>query len=205
MAAAATLLFIVYAVASRWAVTGHDPVWAILPLGAGIGLVVALNAPRRPFAALALTAALLAAAIYWRPLWLVYLPPTLLDLLFAWLFGRTLAAGQVPLIEQFMRLEYGELPPWLARHARRVTWIWTVVLVLLGAVAAALAVRGEAMAWVIFVNLVSYLVMAALFLIEYGYRRLFFPPGYHISPLGVFRVVQRSRLIRVSVAGDRPA
>ena len=190
-----SVLFIAYAAGSRWVALGEDPLWAVLPLILGAGLVCALRAERALPWLLSTAAALLLAAVL-RPAWLVYLPPSLLDGMVAWLFARSLRPGRQPLVEQFMRIQNPKPDAVLRTHARQLTWIWTFVMAALGVAAALLALAGRGQAWVVFVFGISYAVMAGLFLLDYLYRRLMLPPAYHASPWAVLQAVRRSRLIR---------
>ncbi len=139
-------------------------------------------------------------AIFW--LWradaaalVLYLPPVLLNVFLGWLFGHTLLHGSMPLIERLVRLLQppGE-PPETAviRYAGRLTWLWTVLFALLGAVnlglaacvtpgglfesvgvRSPLAVSRET--WSLFANVLNYAIVAVFFILEYAYRRQRFP------------------------------
>jgi uncharacterized membrane protein len=189
---------------TRSAVATHDPLWAIALLVIGIALVVMLNAaPSRALLVLALSGLLLAAFIQWRPFWMIYLPPTLIDFVVAYIFARTLFRGRMPLIEYYMRVVHPELPPHLIRHARRLSALWASVMTALGVIAAVLALAGYIELWSVFVNLVSYLVVAGVFMLEYLYRLAFFPREWHTSPLQILQVLRRTRPWRTR-AGERP-
>jgi uncharacterized membrane protein/3-hydroxymyristoyl/3-hydroxydecanoyl-(acyl carrier protein) dehydratase len=141
-----------------------------------------------------------ALAIFW--LWranaaalVLYLPPVLLNVFLAWLFGHTLAHGSVPLVERLVLLlqRPGEpLEAAIAHYARGLTITWTALFVLLGAVNLGLALcvtpgglldsvgvtpplpieRGI---WSLFANVLNYAIVAMFFLLEYAYRRRRFP------------------------------
>jgi uncharacterized membrane protein len=128
-----------------------------------------------------------------RP-WLLYVPPVAINLALCWLFGRTLARGRVPLISRFALMEQGVLSDELAAYARRVTWLWTLLFAGAAAASAALALSGNRDAWSLFTNLVNYLLVAALFLGEFVYRRLRFRNYRHQSPLQLLRNVRRTNL-----------
>jgi len=183
----------------------HDPLWAIVPLLTGIALIVVLNLPSRALAVLGATGAVIALLAWLRPFWIIYLPPTAIDLLIAFLFGRTLVRGRVPLIEQYMRVAHSDLHPRVVRHARQLTWVWVCVMTALGLVAALLAVSGRAEAWYRFVNLDSLLLVAAVFLVEYLYRLVFFTREYHTSPLQILRIVVQARFRRARSGQAPPA
>jgi uncharacterized membrane protein len=126
--------------------------------------------------------------------WLLYLPPVVANLALGWLFGRTLARGRTPLIARFALLEQGTLTDELAAYARTLTWLWTLLFAGAASASLWLAVSGNRDAWSLFTNLVNYLLVAALFLGEFVYRRLRFRNYRHQSPLQVLRNVRRTNL-----------
>ena len=126
--------------------------------------------------------------------WLLYVPPVAINLALCWLFGRTLVRGRVPLIARFARMEQGELSAELDRYARIVTWLWTLLFAGAALTALALAVSGSRDAWSLFTNLVNYLLVAALFLGEFAYRRLRFRAYRHHSLPQLLRNVRRTKL-----------
>jgi uncharacterized membrane protein len=139
-----------------------------------------------PFAAVGLF--LLARAdVAWLPL---YAAPVLINLFAAWIFGHTLAAGQVPLIERFARLmhEPDGISDDIVRYARGVTLAWTIFLIGLAMLSLTLALLAEpegilllmgvrppvtvpAEVWSLFANFLNYLIAGAFFLVEYVYRQ----------------------------------
>ena len=143
----------------------------------------------------ALVVAGLAMAIALTPL-LPFLPPLCVNLGLAWLFGHTVLPGREPLITRFARLEEGEPDAQVLAYTRRLTAVWTTFFLLMAAVSATLAVAAAHEAWVWFTAVGNYLCAAALFAIEYGYRRWRFPRKEHASPLRqmeMLRTFLRSR------------
>jgi uncharacterized membrane protein len=125
----------------------------------------------------------------------LYGPPVLITGFTAWLFGRTLAPGNTPLVEQFARLmrspDY-QLEPAIVVHARRVTVVWTVLLATLSVLNLLLAlvavpagilvtagidppVQVTQTLWSLFANVLNYVILVGLFVGEYAYRRFRFP------------------------------
>jgi len=172
----------------------------------------------KPMTALALLAALvaylLAAAWIHHPLrWLVppaaggavywlappaegllFVPPIAINLALAWLFGRTLVRGRVPLISRFALMEQATLSPEVAAYTRLLTWLWTALFIGAAAISLALAMSGHHDAWSLFTNLINYLLVGALFLGEFAYRRVRFRNYRHHSPLQLLRNVRRTKL-----------
>lgn len=125
----------------------------------------------------------------------LFLPPVAINAFLAWLFGHTLRAGRMPLIERLVRLLHPPAEPLDARvpaYTRRLTALWAglfATMALLAAVLAALAVPGGLLdaagitpplpvtlsSWSLWSNLLGYLVVALLFVAEYAWRRRVFP------------------------------
>lgn len=126
--------------------------------------------------------------------WLLYIPPVAINLALCWLFGRTLVRGRTPLIARFAMMEQGTLSAELAAYARMLTWLWTLLFAAAAATAVLLALSGDRDAWSIFTNLVNYLLVAALFLGEFVYRKLRYRGYRHQSPLQLLRNVRRTSL-----------
>lgn len=85
----------------------------------------------------------------------------------AFTFGRTLRAGQTPLIERIARVRDPALAPALCRYTRRLTCLWTAYFVVAATVVAFSDVRwlGAAVA----------LGALVLFVGEHSVRPLLFP------------------------------
>jgi len=172
-------------------------------IAASIGwlLVLALlpGLQRRSPAAWAVLAAglagLYAIAGSTAPRLLQFLPPILMIGFMAWVFGATLWRGRTPLIEGIIRALNGpedRLDDEVLGYARRLTGVWTALLVMLTIINTALALCAEPGGllitfgvrpvvtvpldvWSLFANLLNYLLVAALFVIEFAYRRRRFP------------------------------
>jgi uncharacterized membrane protein len=126
--------------------------------------------------------------------WLLFIPPVVINAMLAGLFGRTLVRGRVPLIARFAMIEQGTLSAELAAYTRTLTWVWTVLFIAAALFSLALAISGHRDAWSLFTNFVNYLLVAALFLGEFVYRRLRFRAYRHHSPLQLLRNVRGTNL-----------
>ena len=136
-------------------------------------------------------------AVYWAAPpaeWLLFIPPILINLALAWLFGRTLVRGRTPLIARFALMEQGTLSAELVSYTRTLTWLWTLLFIAAAAVSLALALSGHRDAWSLFTNFQNYVLVAALFLGEFVYRRVRFRHYRHHSPLQLLRNVRGTKL-----------
>ena len=152
----------------------------------------------------------------WLPL---YATPVFVNLFGAWIFGHTLAPGQMPLIERLARLlhEPDGISDEIARYARKVTLMWALFLsslAVLNLTLALLATPGGVLlmmgwhplitvpveVWSLFANFIDYILAGALFLAEYAYRQRKFPEQPYRN---VFDFLQRARRISHRVLGER--
>jgi uncharacterized membrane protein len=137
--------------------------------------------------------------------------PLLLNLMLAWVFGRTLRAGRRPLVAQFIEAIEGAQRlalPGIAPYARRLTLFWAVLLTAQGLVLGVLLscqvpggllVRlGVPSPWPLpqpwvqgYVHLGAYLLMAAVFALEYLFRRWHLR---HLPHLGLHALLHRLAL-----------
>ena len=139
--------------------------------------------------------ALLAAAVVHAPQVLLFAPPVVINAALAAFFGASLRPGREPVISLFARFEQGgSLPADLARHARTVTWLWTLLLAGMSAIALALALLAPLETWSLFANVVIYALLGALFVGEYFYRRARFRHYRHATLAGLLRNVRSVNL-----------
>jgi uncharacterized membrane protein len=203
-------------------------------IAASIGLLVVLALlpglrNRRPLAWFALasaTAGLFLAARSSGVLLLLFLPPILFNGLVAWVFGRTLRPGAMPLIERLARTLHGPEDPLteeMIAYARKVTVVWTLLLTALAFVNLALAAFAEPgglllaagfhpvvtvplSVWSLFANVLNYLLVGAVFLVEYFMRLRRFPQQPHASFVEFLRrVAAQGSLFRPAVGNPGPA
>ena len=189
-----------YPVLAHAAIASRSVVLAVAAIAAlsAAALLPALMRGRRG----AWIAAAIVALACWRlfqapiPELPLYAPPVLLPAFMGWVFGQTLLAGRTPLIAQLIQYlhESGdtEPEPGVWSYARRLTQIWTALFIaiatlnlVLGAIAEpdGLLLAGGLNPpvtvpqewWSLFANLIGYCLVAALFVIEYAWRRRRFP------------------------------
>lgn len=114
---------------------------------------------------------------------IAYAPPLAAFAFMALFFYRTLRPGSEPLITRVARMEHPDLPPDMARHARMLTWAWSLCFVLLFVVALVLAPLLQLKVWSRWVHGLGYVIPGALFLGEYAYRHYRFREQHHGSLL----------------------
>jgi len=126
----------------------------------------------------------------------LYLPPVLIPAFLAWIFGRTLTTGEVPLLARLVQVLHASdvepVDPDIWPYARRLTVAWTalmIALAIVNLVLAAIATPDGLMSiagleppvtvpqhvWSMFANLINYAIVGGFFMLEYAYRRQRFP------------------------------
>jgi uncharacterized membrane protein len=151
----------------------------------------------------------------WLPL---YATPVFVNIFGAWIFGHTLAPGQVPLIERIARLlhEKDGINERIASYARKVTIAWMLFLGGLAVLNTTLALLAEpngvllimgfhpvvtvpVEVWSLFANFIDYIMAGVLFLGEYWYRQRKFPEQPYRNLLDF---VNRARRVGHRVIGE---
>ena len=190
-----TVFFIIaYPLAVHFAILNHRSyLAAILVTSVFIFyLVVAATRQSGSHAFLTALAAILVAGlafwfkeflIYW-----VYIFPVAIYLLLFWVFARTLKPGREPLITGISRLERGGVVPAdLLGYTRALTTFWSVFFIFMAISSVLLSFLAPLHVWSYFSNVLSYVLVAAFFLLEYPFRILRFPHHQHSSPFKVMR------------------
>lgn len=144
----------------------------------------------------AIAAAAVALAFGWKELErhfpdLFFLEHAGANLALGILFGRTLAPGREPLVTRFARIVHGEVPPLVERYTRKVTVAWTVFFVTLFTLSCALYLGKLLEAWSFLANILSPLLIGAMFVIEYAIRLRALPDWERVGILGGIRAFSR--------------
>jgi uncharacterized membrane protein len=125
----------------------------------------------------------------------VYLPPVAIPLAMLLIFGDSLRAGHTPLVSRIAEQMRGEpLPDVLRVYTRRVTQLWCGVLVLLCLSALVSARWASPAVWPLLVNVLHYVFMGAIFVIEFIYRRMRFRS---LEPWSVTQYLRRLMTVRI--------
>lgn len=113
------------------------------------------------------------------------------NLVLAIVFGRTLASGHEALVTRFARLLHAAVPPEVERYTRKVTVAWTLFFVTLFGLSCALYLGGMLAAWSVLANLLTPILIASMFLVEYTVRHRVLPNWERIGILGGLRAFSR--------------
>lgn len=188
-----------YAVATHWAMaSGRSPgVAAALAMAPVLvaSLWLALRTRHAAWAGLAVVAgAVLLADLALRTAPSVNLlypvPSVIVYGALMWLFGRTLAPGREALVTHMARRVHGTLPDHMAAYTRRVTWAWCLLFGAMALASLLLFAFAPLATWSLFVNLLTFPLIASMFVIEYIYRLLRYRSFSHVSLLTAVRAFQ---------------
>ena len=105
---------------------------------------------------------------------LVYLPPILIILSLFVLFAQSLREGETPLITRYAMLLGDKLEDRHLRYNRSLTLIWAIFLLSMAVISIILALFFSKETWSLFTHVISYGLIAALFVIEFNYRKHYF-------------------------------
>jgi len=165
-----------------------------------LAFLMALFARRsaHPHAALAVSLAAIVAAWLAFPVLKSYFPSLFFvehagaQLVLAIVFGRTLAGGRETLVARFARLVHGHaLPPEVARYCRAVTIAWTAFFCVLFVASCALYLGGFLAAWSMLANILTPILVCAMFAAEYVVRYRVLPDWERVGVLGGIQAFSR--------------
>ncbi len=134
------LVVVGYVLASNLAVASQSPRWSSFAVA--LFVLLLFQAVSHPAWRWLRVVIVIAGAFYvvgvhrgWLPPLPLMLPPVVVPASIGWLFGHTLLAGRVPLVERFARAVNSPEPldSAHARYARSVTVMWTSVLAVMTA------------------------------------------------------------------------
>lgn len=175
-----TLLFVGYPLAVHLALIASQTNWALwllvaLSLSQLLTLLGTSGSARWLALIPALVLTLAIAGLLRGSVLALYLPPIFISGGLLWLFASTLRDGHEPIISRFARLVFQEEDPEQLRYTRRVTQIWSLFFLTMLLETVLLSVFAPLELWSLFANLLNYLFIALLFVLEFAYRRWRFP------------------------------
>lgn len=103
--------------------------------------------------------------------YLIYFPPILILFSVFILFSQTLLAGQTPLITRYAQMLGDKLEDRHLRYNRSLTVAWSLFLLLMVLTSILLAFFSSKDNWSLFTHVISYLLIASFFIIEFIYRK----------------------------------
>ena len=169
-ALALALLTIAYPLIVYLSLGRFEPRWLALLLFA-LAALRAIASPQPMWLAAAAGAGLLAFVAFFANVLLpLKLYPVLVNAVLAMVFAVSLRYPPTA-IERLARLREPELPPRAVRYTRSVTWVWLGFFLLNGGIALATAVWASDAIWTLYNGLFAYLLIGALFAIEWLVRQ----------------------------------
>lgn len=168
---------------------------SLIPVGL-LALWAARRARHRLMILAAIAVAALGLAVGWKDLErhfpdLFFIEHAGANLVLGLLFGRTLAAGREPLCTRFARVIHGHVPPEVERYSRKVTIAWTVFFATLCTLSCVLYFMRLVEAWSLLANILTPLLVGAMFVIEYAVRMRVLPHWERVGILASVRAFSR--------------
>jgi uncharacterized membrane protein len=188
-----------YPLLAHLAVLTHDRrlEWLALVWLLGIAMGGALI-QRRLWAWVALLVG--AGLLYWlviegNGLYALYIPPVAIPAALLLLFAQSLREGEIPLVTRIARLMHdGPFPDDLVVYTRHVTQLWCGVCAAMILSAVLLALFASPELWSLMTNVIHYVVLGAVFVLEYGYRRWRYSHHEHSGLFQYLRRLSRTKL-----------
>jgi uncharacterized membrane protein len=112
----------------------------------------------------------------------LFIPPVFISAIVLFSFARTLLKNREPLVTRFARMMTDEiLPLEIINYTRSVTWMWTLLLVVIFISCLVLPFFASIEVWSFFTNFFNYLIIAAFFVGEYIFRIYRFGRRYSLQ------------------------
>ena len=165
---------------SIWLVLPYLQIVAIIVLATGIlfkGLCVKDKVVWSVWALIVFASLLLGS--YDIALYVLYLPPVLLPLLFFAVFFYSLMPGREPLVTDIGEKARGPLSAEMRDYTRKVTQLWAVMFLLVLLLGIGLPIWATDFVWSLFTNFINYFLIGVLFIGEYIFRKQRFPDHDH--------------------------
>jgi len=125
----------------------------------------------------------------------LYIPPVAIPAALLVLFGLSLRRGEIPLVTRIARLMHdGPLPDDLVVYTRHVTQLWCGVCAALFLSAVLLAFFAPVELWSLMTNVIHYVVLGAVFVLEYAYRLWRYRDHEHHGLFQYLRRLTRTKL-----------
>lgn len=122
-------------------------------------------------------------------LYALYIPPVVIPAAMFFACLASLRAGETPLISRIAAMMRGEpLPDLLKTYTRHVTQLWCGVSAVMIASAIGFALWATPAVWSLVTNVLHYVALAAVFALEFAYRRYKYG---HLEPWGFAEFLRR--------------
>ena len=103
--------------------------------------------------------------------YLVYFPPILILFSVFIFFSQSLFNNQTPVIARYAQMIGDKLEAHHLRYYRMLTILWSLFLLLMIITSIMLALFSSRDSWSLFTHVISYLLIASFFIIEFMYRK----------------------------------
>jgi len=138
---------------------------------------------------IAIAAISLTLASYNKAIYMLYVPPIVISLVFFIVFFNTLLPGKEPLVTDIGEKSRGPLSPEMRRYTKGVTILWAIACGAMFLSSVLLPVFASHETWSLFANLLNYAILAILFFVEFVYRCWRFPDHNHPGFIDYIKIV----------------
>ncbi len=131
----------------------------------------------------------LTLAWYNKALYMLYVPPVIISLVFFIVFFNTLLPGKEPLVTAIGERYRGPLTQEMRHYTKGVTILWVLTCGLMFMSSILLPIYAPYELWSLFANFLNYIILAMLFFIEFVYRCWRFPDHDHPGFIDYIKIV----------------
>ncbi len=129
-------------------------------------------------------------------IYLLYIPPVAIPLLLFCVFSFTLLPGKEPIVTAIGEASRGPLSKEMRSYTKIVTWMWSVIFLILITLGVALPLTGNQLLWSWTTSVWNYAVVGLIFLGEFIYRIWRFPDHDHPNFIEYIKIVVTANVSR---------
>ena len=198
-----TLILLSYPLVVHLSIYSGNAIWAAYFLASLFALPLPYNLVkgRRPGWIIGLTT-LYSATIFWfagnQAENLLFARPVIINFLIFALFASTLVGDSQPLVTRFATIIRKDVPAEVDSYCRKVTWVWAVFFLFIAIISIYLSVSASIEIWSWFTNVLTYILIMVMFILEFAVRRFMLKEHMDRSFLEFIRDLKKIDFSQVS-------
>lgn len=130
----------------------------------------------------------IATTLWFNKQLIIFLPPILIPLTLAYIFGKTLLGNQQAFITVMaQKIRSTPLIEREIKYTRIITYLWVIFFIVISVEALYLAFFSDITTWSYVTNFLNYILIAAMFVVEYVVRRIVLSEIEHPGFIGFIK------------------
>lgn len=130
----------------------------------------------------------IATTLWFNNQLIIFLPPVLIPLTLAYIFGKTLPGNQLAFITVMaQKIRKAPLIEREIKYTRTVTYVWVIFFIVIAIEALYFALFADTTTWSYVTNFLNYILIALFFVVEYSIRIIVLSEIEHPSFFGFIK------------------